>query len=398
MRNCFVCLAAILLTTVALSGELSIPWQISFPFFKNAQAPHSVIEGYGDWCVIGEGAHPGLDFGAITGDSVLVPADTPMYAIQIFLGDLGSSLVFGIDSTSQEGWGITHLSIPRPELWADSIPKAVADHQPLAPCSLYSPSAPLHMHLQWLDNLQGGSPPGLYNPFDFFTDNLSDYDEIQFNHVKWEEFLFPAGNRGIWFTPDGFETYMQLGYAPGNPNRNLFQSILSGAVDIAVAPFSAFQGLSDRDSAGVYSVSYQILSQNPNTLAYEPAAPDSGNYGERFLMEMRDEIPSGDSPGYRALFPDGHLTNGGGAKDPYWDYNMNAYIVTNSGAAEPSSWANGWSNVYTASGYTNDWVGGICQGAWDTFLAKPEYSGNPISNRQAFFPDGRYAVEVTAVS
>jgi hypothetical protein len=91
----------------------------------------------------------------------------------------------------------------------------------------------------------------------------------------------------------------------------------------------------------VYSVSYEILRQNPHTLEYEPAAPDEGNFGERYLMEMRDEIPYGDSPGYRALFPDGQLSGDGGALDPFWWYNMNSYIVTNSGAVDPSEWESG---------------------------------------------------------
>jgi len=77
MRNCFVCLAAVLLTTVVFSDDHSTPWQISFPFFKNAQAPHGVIEGYGDWCVIGEGAHSGL-----TEESVLCLSDRSVYSIQ----------------------------------------------------------------------------------------------------------------------------------------------------------------------------------------------------------------------------------------------------------------------------------------------------------------------------
>ncbi|MCK5787365.1 MAG: hypothetical protein KAH54_12510, partial [Candidatus Sabulitectum sp.] len=224
------------------------------------------------------------------------------------------------------------------------------------------------MHLQWVE-FSGGQPPeyppGLHNPFDFFADNLSDYDEIQFNPVIWEESISLNRRRGIWFTPNGYETYEQLGLAPGCPGRELFQDVLSGAVDIAVAPFSAFQGLPDQDMAGVYSVSYEILRQNPHTLDYEPAAPDEGNFRERFLMEMRDEIPHDNSPGYRALFPDGYLPIVGGARDPLWWYNMNAYIVTNSKALPPSAWTTGWNNIYTnnSPSYVNDWDDGICQGA-----------------------------------
>ncbi len=396
MRSPFTCLTVflLLLSTSASSNNRGTPWQVSWPFFQNADVPHSLTGGYGDWCVIDEGAHPGLDFGAITGDSVLVPADIPMYALRIFEGDLGYTLVFGTDPTSQEGWGVTHLSMTSAEIsdWQNNIPVAVTTHQPLAPCFQYGTNTPLHMHLQWLDNLLPGSPPGLHNPFDFFTDNLSGYDEIQFNPVRWEGYK----KTGAWFMPDGTESAAQISVLT---DYQLFQDIISGAVDIAVAPFSAFQGSSDQDMAGVYSVSYEILRMNPHTHAYEPAAPDEGNFRERHLMEMRDEIPHGDSPGYRALFPDGYLYTGG-ALDPFWNYNMNAYIVTNSKALPPSSWTTGWDNIYTDinPAYVNDWEDGICQGAWDTFLAKQDFTGGKRTNRSAFFPDGRYAVEVNAVS
>ncbi len=391
MRSIIVCLVvSLLLSTSVFSDNRGTPWLVSWPFFQNAQAPHSIQSGYGDWCIIDEGAHPGLDFGATLGDSVVVPSDTPIYAIKIFVGPLGCTLIFGTDSTSQEGWGVTHLEIPHPEYWADSIPIAVVSHEPLAPCLQYG-SAPLHMHLQWVGNLLPGSPPGLYNPFDYYTDSLSGYDEVQFNHVKWEEMLSPAANRGIWFTPDGYESYTQLGYAPGEPDRDVFQDIVSGAIDIAAAPFSAFQGISDYDSAGVYSVSYEILRQDPISLQYVSAAPDTGNFGLRWLMEMRDELPNGDSPGYRAIFPDGQLPNGGGPLDPDWWYNMNAYIVTNSGALDTTSWTTGWDNVWTNTGFVNDWATGICQGAWDTFLAIPDIWPNPpTQNSEAFFLDVKY--------
>ncbi len=78
MKSIFTSLILFLiLPAVAFSGNLGTPWSVSWPFFQKANVPHSLTGGYGDWCVIGEGAHPGLDFGAITGDSVLVPADTP---------------------------------------------------------------------------------------------------------------------------------------------------------------------------------------------------------------------------------------------------------------------------------------------------------------------------------
>jgi len=173
--------------------------------------------------------------------------------------------------------------------------------------------------------------------------------------------------------------------------------VIYGAVDIAAAPYSAFQGIPEEDSAGVYAIAYEILRQDPITGNYSSAAPDTGNFAQRWLMEMRDELPPGSVPEYHALFPDGLLPNGGGGLDSDWWYNMNAYIVTNSGALDTSSWQDGLSNVWTTAA-DDDWNDGICRGAWNTFLAEPEISGDPAQNSEAFFPDGRYAVDVTAVS
>ncbi|NOQ21755.1 MAG: hypothetical protein GQ565_03775, partial [Candidatus Aegiribacteria sp.] len=391
----FTILLLLILVSEGLSSDRETPWLLSWPFLNNAQEPHSIQSGYGDWCMPIEGAHPGLDFGAALADSVLLPTDATRYTLATFSSPNAYVMFFGTDSTSLEGWGFGHLDIDDPGVYPCSTKSIVMNHQPLAPCSLYG-SAPLHFHLQWTDSLYNPTPPGTYNPFDFFADNLSNYDEVQFNHVWYEERLFPARRRGIWFTPDEFEGYNDLPTAPGNPTQVVFQDIISGAVDIAVAPFSAFQGITGSDSAGVYSVSYEILRQDPISLQYVSAALSAGNFGQRFLMEMRDELPAGDSPGYRAIFLDGQRPDGTGNLD--WEWNKNAYIVTNSGALDPANWTTGWDNVWTTAS-VNDWVTGICKGAWDTFLAIQNIWPNPpTQNTEAFFPDGRYAVKVTAVS
>ena len=68
MRSIFACLILLLsLSTSTFSDNRGTPWPVSWPFFQNAQAPHSIQIGYGDWCVFSEGAHPGLNFSAVTG-------------------------------------------------------------------------------------------------------------------------------------------------------------------------------------------------------------------------------------------------------------------------------------------------------------------------------------------
>lgn len=388
----------------AFAEERDIPWPLSWPLFQNATAPHRIIGGYGDWCIPDEGLHPGLDFTASDDDSVLLPTDSICFVIECI--DIGSGYMLSLasNSSSDEGWYLGHLAVDNETIYPFNGDSVVMNHQVLAPCFDYSSptdTVPLHLHLQWTDIPFYSTPPGYHNPFDYFENSLASYDEVMFGSVRWEDFLSPAANRGIWFTPDNYETYTQLGYAPGGPDQNAFQQVIYGAVDIAAAPYSAFQGISEEDSAGVYAVAYEILKQDPITGNYSSASQGQGNFGQRWLMEMRDELPPGSVPEYHAIFPDGLLPNGGGGLDSDWWYNMNAYIVTNSGALDTSSWQDGLSNVWTGPS-DDDWTDGICRGAWNTALATYEASGgipaDAEQNSEAFFPDGRYAVAVTAVS
>ena len=66
----------LILSASSFSHDRDIPWLVSWPFFQNAQAPHGVIEGYGDWCVASEGLHPGIDlYSGSVMDSLLNPFD-----------------------------------------------------------------------------------------------------------------------------------------------------------------------------------------------------------------------------------------------------------------------------------------------------------------------------------
>lgn len=69
------------ISSIVTAQGTETPWDLSWPFFKNAAAPHGVFNGYGDWCVIDEGPHPGLDFAAQPGDSVIVPANSNMVSL-----------------------------------------------------------------------------------------------------------------------------------------------------------------------------------------------------------------------------------------------------------------------------------------------------------------------------
>ena len=99
----FICILSIV--TVAITDDRDTPWLLSWPFFKNVPAPHKIIGGYGDWCVKVEGLHPGLDFAASHGDSVLLPTDSTRIVRACYFNQYsGYALAIGYDSSSTEGW------------------------------------------------------------------------------------------------------------------------------------------------------------------------------------------------------------------------------------------------------------------------------------------------------
>jgi len=171
-----------------------------------------------------------------------------------------------------------HLKITDTTILPFAYGSAVNGRQPLAPCLEYEwePGvyAPLHTHIAWTKcDLESGTIVpvgpfyGYYNPFNYFLGNeLDDFDEVQFKETTFS----PWPGTGVWLMPDGAETAAQINLLT---DYYYFQSVVSGAIDIAVSPFSAFNGLSNRDSSGVYSVAYSMLKQNPHTLEYDFAAP-----------------------------------------------------------------------------------------------------------------------------
>ena len=390
----------------------SVIWPISWPLIADSgSVPVTRVQnGYGDWCVIDEGPHPGLDFSADITDNVVNPSFQKCYSLGYGTESQPQEhiLVLGHTESEDYGWTLGHIYCLEPWIYWNPNHHLVLDWNSgdsISFCGLDAsqPGPWRHLHLSWVEDWVhpppgGYSVPGYTNPFDHIVADLTGYDEVQFKSVLYEKSLWPNQNTGAWFMPDGTETTGQISGAPGSPDYAKFQDIVSGAIDIAVSPFSAFQGISDYDSAGVYSVSYEILWQDPNTLDYLPAASGTDNYGQRWLMQMRDELPFGDTDEFRAIYLDGSLP---GSTNPqaWWDRFESAYIVTNSGALDPASWITSWDNVWTNIGFVNDWTTGICQGAWDTFLAIPDiWPDPPTQNSEAFFPDGRYAVKVTAVS
>jgi|GEM_PF-2853090 len=394
--------------------------RLSFPFFQSGQSSgisDQLMVGYGDYTTTiasEEGLHMGIDlYPESAVDQVLNPFNTTMFSIGAYYADTVSEYtgcIIGIGPEGSDyGWAIEHLG-PKPDKYADAYDwcsvhtrgTVLSSGMPIDTCCIYSSSIPRHTHIQWsrweLDQFHPGgyimpNPwDALVNPFSFFTDSteLSGYDQVSFK-AAWPEiwFLYPdSTNTGIFFLPDGIaETCSAYVSTVGEENKFRFQDIIYGAVDIVVEPFSELLDYPDNSGCGVYNVGYEILRQNPlDPDDWQTTESSQGSWGTRYLFTAEGQIeePSVWVDIYEALFYDRCLFE-------------NAYIVTNSGADDPSSWQHGWDNVWTTVA-DDDWTDGICRGAWNTFLANPDVAGDPSQNSEAFFPDGRYAVDVTAVS
>jgi hypothetical protein len=168
-----------------------------------------------------------------------------------------------------------------------------------------------------------------------------------------------------------------------------FQDRIRGAVDFKVAPRSSVTGLAGDDSCGVRSIEVAIRKQ----LAYNSEYV-STEYGPRTIFnwsnELVDCIASPIPDEYYCLYE-------GIFASSQFDIN---YALTNSSTSSPGQ--NGMGNIWTNS-YSSqaDYNAGIrCRGAWDTNL-RDDWNAidqSACENSEACFPDGRYLIDVTALS
>jgi len=286
---------------------------------------------------------------------------------------------------------------------------------------------------------------GYVNPVEFLpTEDLTDYDFVRFGAVfpntAESRLDFPDNDsRGLWFAPDGSE----IGdFGLTGISNEEFQDAIFGVVDFAAAPYSAYNDLPERDSCGVYSVSHSLKWVNPYTedvedvsyqnvfagtessipsvLLRNPIDDPPSRDGARLLVEMKADIPWDEeittnpenTDEYRLVYLDDELIG-----DPYPQSPRVA------GTDQEEMWFNGayiLSNCWPFEiGYTDGWKyvavedDGLCQhnwdsnfmcmGGWDTRLRRGDCGGDesnetaPIS-QYSLFPDGKYLVEVSAIS
>lgn len=386
----------LILINTGFSDDIWNPaWNIYNIAFPSNPFPEHVLIGYGDWCVPAEGPHPGLDFEDPSPGTALVlsPGIDTTYFRGVYQGGGGWELCIGNTVDADSGWGLGHLDIPPyewPFRFADSIfiPK-----QEL--CLTYDTTGFWrHIHLSWIEELTQGPPSpgfvGVVNPFDYLIAPVI-YDSIAWRPVYHFEDLLTHSQRGIIFDMNDILDTMQ--FLPGGLILKLkkLQDEISDYIDIIVSPYSAniyWHYLAP--NSGCRSISFKILRQHPYDSTWVNTL-----YGNRTLVSNDSIIPWGNTHEYNQLFLDIDLS---GQVEP-WKFH-NAYILTNSGCDYGGvGYDNIWTN--TSIGSIHDWDSEeFNRGCWDTRMRYPDgnWSGYPRAfvNEHAAFPDGIYAVNVSA--
>lgn len=401
-------------TSTAFSNSPPPTWNPFSPYTGYLGDIDEVQIGFGDWCTLDEGPHPGIDFGdpdQNNGTQVYSPCGTSGtvewagYYIDPSPSDNKGMLVCVAKPGEDWSWGVAHLdpgAYP-PQYGIGGVQPAFAPMEITFDMSQSNPDW-RHVHFYWIHrNPATQWDLGFYNPFNYIMGNLVGYDAVSFGSPQYVEDSSLPDN-GIYFSPDEAEHPLQFEITAMNWMD--FQEIVFGKVDVSVRPYSAYQCDLSNDTCGVNTIGYKILWQNPYTEGYEDLDESSisifgGVY--RLLLSMNDgEMNVGDSDEYRAVYLDGNVVGSG---DPQsWQGFNSSYIVTNSGTHSMGSgddgFNSGWDNVWTDS-YDRDadWNDQeYLRGAWDTRLGNSDSNKTASINEQAFFPDGRYAFAVRALS
>ena len=112
--------------------------------------------GYGDWCVVDEGPHPGLDFDDPSGgaDSVLAPNNFPAFSGGVFESvttAYGWEMCFLESPDDSYGWGIGHLYIDDETVWPFRCGDVLDIKDPITVTQPTSgPHSWRHIHLSWV--------------------------------------------------------------------------------------------------------------------------------------------------------------------------------------------------------------------------------------------------------
>ena len=322
---------------------VSTIFMITYPAFSNSPPPtwnpyspytgyqgniDEVHIGFGDWCTLDEGPHPGIDFGdpdQNNGTLVYSPCGTAgtveWAGHYVDTGQPGpqddKGMVVCVAMPGEDwGWGVAHLDPGVSPMQYDSggVQPAFAPMEITFDMSQSNPDW-RHVHLYWIERLNPLPTPfgqAYFNPFNYLVGDLIGYDAVSFGSPQYVEKTSLPDN-GIYFSPDEAEYPTQFEITAMSWMD--FQETVFGKVDVSVRPYSAFQSSLSNDTCGVNTIGYKILWQNPNTEIYEDLDESSisifgGIY--RLLVSMNDgEMTYGDSDEYRAVYLDGNVIGSG---------------------------------------------------------------------------------------
>lgn len=368
-----------MITSIVLSILLFqtniISWPVSY---------HFPYRGYGDNNGIAE-FHTGLDFQACIMELVFVPSPgQEHYVVEVYdqagIDNVIVVLSPGPDS-SETGWAYEHLDYSSPLINPPSQGDVLlSSTTTLTTCMPANGDEPQHVHLARYDDWKWNEyQPGewhlvqnsLYNVFMDLDIGITMYDYPVFTSVE----NYTGGETGIVFMPD------ESTIDPLSRDR------IFGRVDMLVSVANRFWFVEpeDQDNCSVGAIRYRILEWNRWEEQFEPTYECDW----RIVFDMLGFLP--------------------GALDminPYTDEFLRIYkwtpskydnvqCITNCGTLNnvTDCLDNVWVNLYNrALDYA---AGQYCRGAWDTRI------GGQIRadcNKDAWFKDGRYAIEVEAIS
>lgn len=377
------------------------PFSIDWNMFDSSSNPEFCCIGFGDWCfaavgIPSEGPHPGLDFKPpFVSDSVLSPASVTTWVQNTFPDATGWEIV--IDDEEWQfgdctGWSIGHV---------DSL--FYLGHEQLAPKEVIGKGVYQggsewfpHIHLNWYqDGLWGNN----VNPFNYLTPPVG-YDYLCFRRIPYIEDALRSDHGIVFDIQDGYPNLDETGDMNHWHYRTfidfkMFQEEVFGQVDFIVSPASVDCIAPFADSmAGVKEILVGIKTLSGSSTAYS---------SRKFIDFINGIIPSiyEHMDEYNAMFFD-PVSIGWPGYPAHWHFNT-SYIASNCGCMNGpfnTCYDNIWPNYLPPHNWN---TGEFNRGCWDTRLRDEStyqtgYPDHAFIPENAAFPDGYYAVEITATT
>lgn len=169
-------------------------WCPYWPFSKDIDVDQVHI-GYGDWCTITEGPHPGIDFGdpnQTSGSMVYSPCNINNYVewAGCYCTNDNGMVVCVARSEDDWGWGIAHLEEPQYPEQKYNVSGTIPAFEPMEVTSPITQVNWRHIHLYWIERLDPvpfAFGQAYYNPFNYLAGDLIGYDAVCFGSPWYNE-------------------------------------------------------------------------------------------------------------------------------------------------------------------------------------------------------------------